>query len=146
MMAKTISETAVTSKTKVLAVDAENISPLYYNQIDFDDHSFQRINFPADYGIRLGCNFRRFLFCHRDEKTLVFSMTQLTDLINGTSVRGFLYKESGYPKTTQLDPDDDAIFFLVPKHLSTFEIGDEIIMEFDEGGLDRERRVICQKL
>lgn len=142
----TISETADTFSTKVEPVDITKISPIYKESILALDKSYQRINFPADYGIRLGCNYRRFLFCHRHDDTLIFSMSQLPEYLNQVAAKGYLYKEHGFAGSTLLDPDEDAIFFLVPEHLSPFEVDEEVHMEFEVGEEDYERRVICRKL
>lgn len=142
-----ISETVVTSSQSIVqSLDINQVSPLYIKQLTPFLDDYLRLNFPLDYTIRLGCNLRPFLFCHRVEDELWFCMNQLP-IINQKTVKGFFYKENGFPRSQDLDAGEDAMFFVVPRYLSPFSEGDHIVYEYvPETEPDTERMIKCRKL
>ena len=143
-----ISETVVTSsQSLVQSLDINQVSPIYEDELQEFTKDHLRFNLPQDYTIRLGCNYRRFLFCHRDEDELIFSMFALPEYLNRRTVKGYYYKENGFPKSVDLDADDDSMFFTVPKSISPFKEGDAISYEWVyEKEPDTNRMVRCRKL
>lgn len=128
--------------TKIRSLNLNEVSPAYQQQLEGIEKDVLRLDFPRDYSVRLGSLYRH-AFCQTVGEDLVISMYPLEDF--SVTLKTFLFKENGFPRSTVLNEDTDSQFFIIPKHMTDLVAGDEVILEYQEQKLDLERRVICRK-
>ena len=132
---------SITHQT-IRPLNLNEVSPLYLEQLENIEEDVLRLDFPRDYSVRLGSLYRH-SYVTPEGDTLVFSMFPLGD--ESVTLRTFLYKEGGFPKSTKLNENYDSQFFIIPRYITELTIGDEVELEFKEQYEDYERRVVCRK-
>lgn len=140
------------SKESVIRnLDKNEISPNYIEDIEGIEDDVLRFDFPYDYSQRLGVSSPVYLWAENDG--LIFSMFQPRKEIDFLSLRPFLWKEKGWPKSKDLNQEDDSNFFIIPNYVTeelSMNVGDSIEYQWIEQcfveGLEQERQVRCVKV
>ena len=139
------------SKESVIRkLNKNETSPNYEQEIEGIEDDVLRFDFPYDYSQRLGVGPLVYLWTENDG--LIFSLFQPTEEIQFLSLKPFLWKENGFPRTKALNQDDDSNFFIIPNYVTEelkMNAGDPIEYQWIEQcfveGIEQERQVRCIK-
>ena len=127
---------------KIRSLNLNEVSPIYQQQLEGIEDDVLRLDFPRDYSVHLGSLYRH-AYAQTIGEDLVISMFPLEDF--SVTLKTFLYKEDGFPRSSVLNEDIDSQFFVIPKHMVDWKEGDKVICEYQEQKLDLEKRVVCRK-
>ncbi len=139
------------SKESVIReLNKNETSPNYEQDIEGIEDDVLRFDFPYDYSQRLGVCSPVYLWTENDG--LIFSMFQPIEEIQFLSLKPFLWKENGFPRTIDLNQEDDSNFFIIPNYVTEelkMNAGDPIEYQWIEQDFidnDQERQVRCIKI
>jgi hypothetical protein len=149
---KTLLETVDSFKESTIRkLQADETSPIYELSDITDDVC--RFDFPYDYSQRLGVGHdQSHVYCWPENDGLVFSLFEPVSEVHFVSLKPYLWNEGKWPKTQDLNQEDDSNFFTIPNYILqevNMSWGDSIRYEWVEQcfveGLEQERQVRCVK-
>ena len=114
---------------KIRSLNLNEVSPIYQQQLEGIEDDVLRLDFPRDYSVHLGSLYRH-AYAQTIGEDLVISMFPLEDF--SVSLKTFLFKEDGFPRSSVLNEDIDSQFFVIPKHMVDWKEGDKVICEYQE--------------
>ena len=144
-----IGETADTFNSVVRDLYLNEVSPLHEDMLRGSEHEVLRFDLPQDHSIRLGTLHNgEFIYVVGEGTEILFSAHQLNkNPLRSAVLKCFLHKPQGFPRSVELNVNEDAQFVCIPKDLAEgFVVGNEIQYELIKETPEVERHIRCTRI
>jgi hypothetical protein len=148
-MVMRIGETADTFNSVVRGLHLNEVSPLHEDKLRGIEEDVLRFDLPHDHSIRLGTLHNgEYIFVVQEGSHILFSAHQLNkNPLRSGVLKTFLHKERGFPRSVELDVNEDAQFVCIPKDLAEgFVVDNKINYELIKETPEVERHIRCTRI